>query len=173
MRLQFYRQTCGQEISPAHFVLPHLFRCNSISTFEQSIEIWEVIKPDQCCNYFNEYLDSEYHFDPSVNVLLSREGISFWQKIYLLKYLKLRYHYTKTKSRGSDWRLYRKEDDFLPWPGRTAAGTAWVKMWAKWYSVRQKKKEWKQSTVSREIFYIEQLFWDCKKIPEHKKISLQ
>lgn len=31
--------------------------------------------------YFNEYLDSEYHFDPSVNVLLSREGISLWQKI--------------------------------------------------------------------------------------------
>ena len=26
-------------------------------------------------------IDSEYHFDPSVNVLLSREGISLWQKI--------------------------------------------------------------------------------------------
>lgn len=27
----------------------------------------------------------------------------------------------------SGWQLYRKEDDFLPWPGRIAAGTAWVK----------------------------------------------
>ena len=31
--------------------------------------------------YFNEYLDPEYRFDLSVNVLLSCEGISLWQKI--------------------------------------------------------------------------------------------
>lgn len=31
--------------------------------------------------YFNEYLDPEYRFNLSVNVLLSCEGISLWQKI--------------------------------------------------------------------------------------------
>ena len=44
----------------------------------------DAAKPDlskPLYEYFNEYLDSEYHFDPSVNVLLSREGISLWQKI--------------------------------------------------------------------------------------------